>query len=81
MKEKQKEYVEINDEIKEEMTKNQIARLFTIRVAKHFSDSVEMDKEDFYKYMQEANDEMKKYIKDEMKKENENKENENKRTN
>lgn len=68
-----KELVEINDEIKEELTKNQIARLFTIKVAKHFSDSVEMDKEDFWRYMKEASDEFKAYYDKEKKKENENK--------
>jgi hypothetical protein len=61
--------VEINDEMREELTKNQIARLFTSRVAKHFCKYVEMDKEDFFKYMQEANDDMKEYMEKEMKKE------------
>jgi hypothetical protein len=72
MKKLNKQLVEIDDEIKEEMTKNQIARLFTIRVCKHFTSAVEMDKEDFFKYLQEANNEMKVYIENEMKKENEN---------
>jgi hypothetical protein len=63
-------YLKGQEDIKEEITKNQIARLFTIRVAKHFCESVEMDKEDFFKYMQKANNEMKEYIKKEMTKSN-----------
>jgi len=54
--------IEIDEEIKDILTKNQIARLFTVRVADHFAKYVEMDKEDFFKYMQEANDELREYI-------------------
>jgi|WetSurMetagenome_2_1015567.scaffolds.fasta_scaffold24712_3 hypothetical protein len=53
---------EVTEEIKEELTKNQIARLFTVRVCKHFNQYAEMDKEDFWKYMKEANDELKDYM-------------------
>lgn len=60
--------IEINDEIREELTKNQIARLFTSRVAKHFCKYAEMDKEDFFKFMKEANDEMKEYMEKEKEK-------------
>lgn len=59
------EMVEVNDEIKEEMTKNQLARLVIIRISKHFKGSVEMDRDDFFKYLREANDEFKEYIKKE----------------
>lgn len=69
------EKVEINDEIREELTKNQISRLFTIKVVKHFNSSVEMDAKDFWKYMKEANDEFKAYYDKEKKKENETKRN------
>lgn len=64
------EFVEINEEIKEEMTKNQLARLVIIRITKHFKDSVEMDRDDFYKYLKDANEEFKAYIKKEKEKEN-----------
>jgi hypothetical protein len=63
------EKVELTKELKETMTKNQLARLFTIRVCKHFSSAVEMDKEQFFKYLREANDELKEYIKTELEKE------------
>jgi hypothetical protein len=60
---KKKTTLEVTEEMKEELTKNQIARLFTIRVCKHFNQYAEMDKEDFWKYMKEANEEMKEYMK------------------
>lgn len=64
-----KEIVELTDEIKEEITKNQLARLVIIRMIKHFQGSVEMDKDDFFKYLKEANEEFKEYIKREKAKE------------
>lgn len=49
---------EITKKIKEQITKNQLACLVIIKIIKHFKDSVEMDRDDFSKYIQDANKEL-----------------------
>ena len=56
--------IELTDEIREELTKNQIARLFTSHVSEHFCKNKTMNQDDFWNYMERANETMKEYMRD-----------------